>query len=171
MEEKTFTNRDHLLGVCDIFEIGKQWEDRYSKTDVFEGRCISAHIGIARASVVDPMAHPDTLLKPVPESTTPAPLGADDLMSDDIFETEMAAYRSDPARYRTSNASNLNKLLDVAARRQEKREESPTLELDKLSAADLAKMSLINLKRILIEVVMQHVPVDRQDAALRMLRR
>ena len=138
MEEKTFTNRDHLLGVCDIFEIGKQWEDRYSKTDAFEGRCISAYIGIAKASVVDPMAHPDTLLKPAPES-----LGseADAPMSDDIFDTEMAAYRADPARYRSSNASNLNKLLDVAARRQEKREESPAPALGKLTAADLQKMS------------------------------
>ena len=166
MEEKTFTNRDHLLGVCDIFEIGKQWEHRYSKTDAFEGRCISAYIGIAKASVVDPMAHPDTLLKPAPDAP-----GPDVPMSDDIFDIEYAAYLADPPRYRSSNASNLNKLLDVAARRQEKREEAPIIERGKLSAIDLQKMKLSELMMLLTTVVLEHVPEDRQEAALRMLRR
>jgi hypothetical protein len=115
----------------------------------------------------------DQVGKPLEENPLPMPdaPGPDVPMSDDIFDIEYAAYLADPPRYRSSNASNLNKLLDVAARRQEKREEAPIIERGKLSAIDLQKMKLSDLMMLLTTVVLEHVPEDRQEAALRMLRR
>ena len=145
---RTFTYMDHVNGVCSVAEIDTPWISRWSSADAAMGLCEADMIG---------------MLKPAPDAPGPD----EPMMSDDIFNIEMAAYRSDPARYRTTNASNLNKLLDVAARRQEKREEkAPQIALDKLSAADLQKMSLSELKLILVNVVMEHVPEDRREAAL-----
>lgn len=149
---RTFTYMDHINGVCSVAEIDTPWISRWSIADASMGLCGADMVG---------------MLKPAPESSV-----QDEPMSDDIFDTELAAYRADPARYRTTNASNLNKLLEMAARRQEKREEkAPTVELDKLGAAELSKMKLTDLMRVLVEVVLQYVPPDKHESALRMLRR
>ena len=67
------------------------------------------------------------------------------------------------------NASNLNKLLDLFAKMDEREEEKPAL--GKLTDADLANMSITDLKRVLIDIVMNLVPADKQADALQTLRR
>lgn len=156
---KVFSEVDSSLRRCRKDEIGMPWEDRWSIEDFVDGFCNEERVGQSKA-------------EPEPEPPEPEPPEPEAPMSDDIFENEMAAYKADPARYRSSNASNLNKLLEMAARRQEKALEAPQrLALDRLVEEDLKRVSLTDLKRILIEVVLQHVPEDRQEAALRCLRR
>ena len=67
------------------------------------------------------------------------------------------------------NGAQINKLMDLFSKMEEREEEKPTL--GKLSDADLANMSITDLKRLLIDVVLEHVPVDRREAWVQTLRR
>jgi hypothetical protein len=66
----------------------------------------------------------------------------------DIFECELAAYRDNPDWYRVNCASNLNKILDIAARRIEK--DDGKTHIEKMSDAELEGISNSDLKRYII---------------------
>ena len=62
------------------------------------------------------------------------------------------------------NGAQINKLMDLFSKMDDREEEAPAL--GKLSAADLQKMSISDLKLLLVRVVMEYVPEDRREAAL-----
>jgi hypothetical protein len=174
MEEKhTFTNRDQLLGICHAFEVGMPYEERWSKADAFEGKCLSMHIGSAKASVVDPMAHPDTLLKPdmqgnisaIPVVPVPPMTRAERKVKLQSVVDKIIHYAdAHPEAMLDDNGAQINKLMDLFSKMDDREEEAPAL--GKLSAADLQKMSISELKLLLVRVVMEYVPEDRREAAL-----
>jgi len=69
------------------------------------------------------------------------------------------------------NGAQINKLMDLFSKMEEKAEDDTTIALDKLTAVDLQKMKLTDLMMLLTTVVMEYVPKNRREAALRMLRR
>ena len=129
----------------------------WTTADALNGLCEMEDVGDVRETA--------RVMPPAPEAAdTDAP------MPDDIFEVELAAYRADPARYRAANASNLNKLLDVVARRQERAaEKPPQYDLASLDERILNRFSSAELKRILIHAVLEFVPNERREEALRMI--
>jgi hypothetical protein len=95
MDEKSkFTTRDHLLGICQAFEIGLPFQDRWSKTDVFHGRCSDQDVG-----------QPRHLKQQIAEQQVAAAADADaalvalNLEGLRGYQREAATYHADPDSY------------------------------------------------------------------------
>lgn len=100
-----FTFMDHVAGRCSAAEIDMPHEPRWSRADCSMGLCGEEQIGTRKQLPGQ---------QSLPEDAT-----LDD-MTVDVLKTELEAYRRDPDRYRQQSATNLNKLLDLLSRRQER---------------------------------------------------
>lgn len=103
MEQSVFNVDNFRNAQCTESEIGAPWEDRWSLIDAMNGLCLDDQVGTTKGAPHDAGDGDPDWSKPV-------------------WERELAAYHEDPARYRATNSTNLNKLLEIEQKQVEKAE-------------------------------------------------
>jgi len=116
--------------------------------DAASGLCAVEDIGEAKPAIA-----PATLPAPEPVQTD---------WTEDIYQIEMTAYRRNPDAYRSSNASNLNKLLDIAARKAESLNDARLPEIATITKEQLANLSLADLKEMTVRYMYANLDADRK---------
>ena len=157
---QVFTAEDHMMRRCGENEIGQPWEERWSIYDVIDG-------------LIDPNLAGKPKCQPTPAPVAPVqPMTRAErkVKLQSVVDKIIHYADAHPEAMLDDNGAQINKLMDLFSKMDE-REEEKAPSLDKLSAVDLQKMKLSDLMMLLTTVVMEHVPEDRQAAALQMLRR
>lgn len=141
----------------------------WSFNDAVNGFCSADDIGKPRHPNWEPPLEED---KPTP---TPGPVHQPMTRAERKVKLQQVAdgiihyAAAHPEAMLDDNGAQVNKLLDLFAKMDEREEEKPTL--GKLTDNDLANMSITDLKRVLIDVVLEHVPADRREAWVQTLLR
>lgn len=97
---RSFTNQDYLLGACQQFEIGLPWQDRFTKTDAWHGRCNEDQVGQPK--------QPNSDQSPPSEELE---LDLASLPGDFVLSSELRDYLADRDKYRQKSPA-LVKLLN-----------------------------------------------------------
>ena len=154
-----FDEEDRILRRCLRAEVGQPWEDRFSIDDFANGDCKEGQVG--KRKDFDPTHAPGPMSSPLTRTERRAKLQA---VADKIIQ-----YAHDhPEAMLDDNASNVNKLLDLFARMDERDEERTVQPVTQLTEDQLRRLSLADLKRGVIETVLQFVPEERRVEALRL---
>ena len=137
----------------------------WTTTDALNGLCEMEDVGDVRETerIASPTPAPGPMFQPMTRAERKIKLQQ---VADGIIHYAAAH----PEAMLDDNGAQVNKLLDLFSKMDD-REEEKAPSLDKLTATDLTRMKLSDLMMILVSIVMEHVPADRQEAALRMLRR
>jgi hypothetical protein len=123
--DRKFTNHDLLLGACAEMEVGTPWEDRWTKSDHWHGRCKEDLVGHSKeetgVSPEQPAADPD--------------VAALQMEGIEGYEREAAAYHADSRGYIARTAPGVVKaVLDWIEGQKRERAGQATSLLDKAMA-------------------------------------
>lgn len=171
-DSRKFTMQDHLLGACQQAEVGMDWQDRFTKTDAWNGQCSADQVGQSKQFAEQP---PSQALE---EDQTPD-------MSVEGYEREISAYHLDPATYRARVAPGIVKAVldEERRRRQEARDKEEAAKLrpvELLTTAELEALLLPirrsiqenaaidfvpTIKRGLAHIIATYVPKQQQEQA------
>lgn len=137
----------------------------WTTADALNGFCEMEDVGDVRETerIAPPTPAPGPVYQPMTRAERKVKLQQ---VADGIIHYAAAH----PEAMLDDNGAQVNKLLDLFSKMDD-REEEKAPSLDKLTAADFQKMSISELKLLLVNVMMEYVPEDRREAALRMLRR
>ena len=136
----------------------------WTTADALNGLCEMEDVGDVRETerIAPPTPAPGPMYQPMTRAERKVKLQS-------VVDKIIHYADAHPEAMLDDNGAQINKLMDLFSKMDE-REEEKAPSLDKLTASDLAKLSLTDLKRVLIDVVLKHVPEDRREAALQMLR-
>lgn len=158
-EDRTFTSRDALLGICQTVEVGLPWQDRWSKTDEFNGRCTSEQVG-------KPKQSPAADQEPAAEQSPFEPLTRErrKQLLQELTDKLLIEAHQNPMAFADDASTQLNKLLDLAGK-----QDAGAVDVRQITIDRFIELTLEEKDAAMVDVLLSFVPADVLPDALERL--
>lgn len=145
---RVFTEYDYRLGVCQLEEMGKPWESRWTPLDRKRNRCLLEQVGTPKpAGATDDADETDSDAAPTIEPFRPLTRAERRRLATELRDKILVQAHGDHNTFIADASSQANKLLDWASK----------LDADDTTDRDLATLTVKHLERL---------PDSEYDAAL-----